>query len=74
MKFLLSLRVANKIRELTAESVVVLAVIVDLALLLAATSQVVDELTLSVVKASAHALSQVSHGIEFLHALAVVLG
>jgi len=74
LQLFLGLRVADQVGELTAEPVVILAVLIDAFLLIALAAQVVDELTLGFVKTAADTLSEIAHGVELLHTFRVVFG
>ena len=59
-QFLLGLLVADQVGELSAEPIVVLTIVIDLALLLTASTQVVNKLLLSVIETATHSLTHVS--------------
>ena len=69
----MSLRITNQVWELAAETIVAVAVFVDLALLLALSAKVADELSLGVVKTAANSHTKTSHSIELLHSRCVVV-
>ena len=72
-QFFLGLLVADQVGELTAEPIVVLTIVIDLALLLTASTQVVNKLLLGIIETAAHSLTHVSQRVEFLHAFTEVL-
>ena len=72
-QFLFSLLVANQVWELSAKSVVIFTILIDLVLLnLSLAPEITDEFALSFIKTSEDALTHVSECIELLHAFSVV--
>ena len=73
LQFPSGLLVPDQIWELSAESVIILAVLVDPPLLVTLPSQVADELVLGLVETATDTLSEEAHRVELLHPLRVVL-